>query len=275
MANVLKKEKQTAVLSMLLEGSSIRSAERVTGVHRDTIMRCMVRVGTKCGQFADAQMQNLDCKRIEVDEIWAFVAKKNKNVEASDDWTQVGDQYTFVALDPETKIVPSYLVGKRTSWTAIEFMEDLAGRLRNRVQISSDGFLPYVHAVEHAFGKGGVDYGQVVKEYAETEAGRGRYSPARVVEIKKDDVIGYPDMATVSTSLVERQNLTIRTHCRRLTRLSLGFSKKLENFKASMDLYFAYYNFVKHHRTIKCTPAMEAGVAKSALTVADLVDIAA
>lgn len=210
-----------------------------------------------------------------MDEIWSFVAKKNKNVTAADDWTQVGDQYTFVALDPDTKLIPSYLVGKRTAYTAMQFMDDLSSRLRNRVQISSDGFLPYVHAVEHAFGHNGVDYGQVVKEYAETPAGRGRYSPPRVVSIEKDDVMGWPNLELVSTSLVERQNLTIRTHCRRLTRLALGFSKKLENFTASMDLYFAYYNFVRQHRTIRCTPAMEARVLPSALTVADLVDIAA
>lgn len=237
--------------------------------------RVVVRVGLSAGRFASRTLTDLPCRRIEVDEIWAFVAKKNKNVTQADDWTRVGDQYTFVALDPETKLIPSYLVGKRTAYTAMQFMEDLSSRLRNRVQLSSDGFLPYVHAVEHAFGHNGVDYGQVVKEYVETPAGRGRYSPPNVVSVEKDDVMGWPKFELISTSLVERQNLTIRTHCRRLTRLALGFSKKLENFTASMDLYFAYYNFVRQHRTIRCTPAMEAGVLPSALTVADLVDMAA
>lgn len=275
MANVLKREKQVAAISMLLEGSSIRSTERVLGIHRDTIMRLMVHVGQGCAAFSKATLRDLDCKLIEVDEIWAFVAKKNKNVDESDDWTAVGDQYTFVALDPVTKLIPSYLVGKRTAYTAIQFIEDLAARLRNRVQISSDGFLPYVHAIEQGFGRGNVDYGTVVKEYIETPAGRGRYSPPRVSSIEKDDVFGSPDYDLISTSLVERSNLTIRTHCRRLTRLSLGFSKKLENLKASMDLYFCFYNFVRSHRTIKCTPAMEAGVVRSELSVADLVDMAA
>ncbi|MBI1814362.1 MAG: IS1 family transposase [Deltaproteobacteria bacterium] len=274
MANVLKKDKQVAVISMLLEGSSVRSAERITGVHRDTILRLMVRVGTKCAEFSDWALRDLDCRRIEVDEIWAFVAKKNKNVEEGDDWSRVGDQYTFVALDPVSKLIPSYKVGKRTYHTTMEFVDDLASRLRNRVQISSDGFPAYVHAIEQAFGRD-VDYATVVKEYAETPAGRGRYSPPRVVSSEKDDLIGYPNMDLVSTSLVERSNLSIRTHCRRLTRLSLGFSKKLENFKASMDLYFAFYNFVREHRTIRCTPAMEAGVLPSALSIGDLVDMAA
>jgi IS1 family transposase len=275
MANILKRDKQIATLSMLLEGSSIRSTERITGVHRDTITRLMVRVARAAERFSSATMVDLPCKRIEVDELWAFVQKKNKNVAESDDWTKVGDQYTFVALDPETKLIPSHLVGKRTVQTAMAFMDDLASRMRSRIQLSSDGFLPYVHAVEHAFGRNGVDYGQVVKEYAETDAGRGRYSPARVVAISKDEVEGWPNLETCSTSLVERSNLTIRMHCRRLTRLTNGFSKKLDNLKAAMDLYFAYYNFVRFHRSIRCTPAMAAGVSSSALTVADLVDMAA
>lgn len=274
MANVLKRDKQVTALSLLLEGNSVRSTERLTGIHRDTILRLMVRVGTACADFSNHTLVNLDCERIEVDEIWAFVAKKSKNVTESDDWSRIGDQYTFVALDPQTKLIPSYKVGKRTAYTTIEFVNDLASRLQHRVQVSSDGFPAYYHAIAEAFGRD-VDYGTVIKEYAETEAGRGRYSPARVTSIEKDDLIGHPDMDLVSTSLVERSNLTIRTHCRRLTRLSLGFSKKLENFKASMDLYFCFYNFVRFHSTIRATPAMEAGIARSALTVGDLVDMAA
>jgi pyridoxine/pyridoxamine 5'-phosphate oxidase len=162
MANVLKRDKQVAAISMLLEGSSIRSTERVTGIHRDTIIRCMVRVAGAAARFSDETLHDLDCRRMEVDEIWAFVMKKNRNVTETDDWTRVGDQYTFVALDPETKLIPSYKVGKRTAYTTIEFIDDLASRLRNRVQISSDAFLPYVHAIEEGFGRGGVDYGTVV-----------------------------------------------------------------------------------------------------------------
>lgn len=275
MANVLKKDKQITAISMLLEGSSIRATERVTGVHRDTIIRLMVRVGTACAAFSDTQLRNLNCKRIEVDELWAFVAKKNKNLTNEDDWTQVGDQYTFVALDPESKLIPSYKVGKRTAFTTIEFIDDLASRLQNRVQISSDAFLPYVHAIEQRFGRGGVDYATVVKEYVETPAGRGRYSPPRVICTDKDDVFGSPNLALASTSLIERANLSIRTQCRRFTRLTNGFSKKLDNLKSSLDLYFCFYNFVRFHRTIQCPPAMEAGVVRSPLTVADLIDMAA
>jgi len=274
MANVLRRDKQVAALSLLLEGSSVRSAERITGVHRDTILRLMVRVGEACGRFSSETLVDLSCKRIEVDEIWAFVAKKNKNVDESDEWAKVGDQYTFVTLDPETKLIPCYLVGKRTAYTTMQFIDDLPARLGRRVQIFSDAFPAYYHAIATAFDKD-VDYASVIKDYAETSAGRGRYSPPRVVSIQKDDLIGTPNMDLAGTSIVERSNLTIRTHCRRLTRLSLGFSKKLENFKASMDLYFCFYNFVRTHRTIRCTPAMEAGVMKDALSIGDLVDMAA
>lgn len=275
MANVLKRDKQVAAISMLLEGSSIRSTERVLSIHRDTIIRLMIRVARAAEAFSSTKLVDLDCQRIEVDEIWAFVQKKNKNVTDNDDWSTVGDQYTYVALDPVTKLIPSHLVGKRTSYTTIQFIDDLARRLRNRVQISSDAFLPYVHAIEQGFGRANVDYAQVVKEYTETPAGRGRYSPPRVMKTEKDDVFGFPNMDLASTSLVERSNLSIRMHCRRLTRLTNGFSKKLDNLKSAMDLYFCFYNFVRFHRTIKCTPAMEAGIVNSALTVADLVDMAA
>lgn len=274
MANVLKRDKQVAVISMLLEGSSVRSTERITNVHRDTILRLMVRVAGACADFSDRTLRDLNCNRIEVDEIWAFVAKKNKNVDESDEWLKVGDQYTFVALDPETKLIPCYRVGKRNVQTTQAFVDDLASRLRNRTQISSDAFPAYYHAIATGFGRD-VDYATVTKQYAETPSGRGRYSPPRVIDIEKDDLIGTPDMQLAGTSIVERSNLTIRTHCRRLTRLSLGFSKKLENFKASMDLYFCFYNFVRSHRTIRCTPAMEAGVMKDALSIGDLVDMAA
>lgn len=275
MANVLRRDKQVVAISMLLEGSSVRSTERITGVHRDTILRLMVRVGEGCARFSRETLVDLNCRRIEVDEIWAFVAKKNKNVVESDEWAKVGDQYTFVAIDPETKLIPSYLVGKRTAYTAMQFIDDLAARLHSRVQISSDAFPAYYHAIATSFERGEADYATVIKEYAETPAGRGRYSPPRVISCEKDDLIGTPDMDLVGTSIVERSNLTIRTHCRRLTRLSIGFSKKLENFKASMDLYFCFYNFVRSHRTIRCTPAMEAGVLRSALSIGDLVDLAA
>jgi IS1 family transposase len=274
MANVLKLEKQVAVISALVEGSSVRSVERMTGVHRDTILRLMVRVASAGAAYSHRALRDLPCERIEVDEIWAYVAKKQRNVTADDNRAQVGDQYTFVALDPESKLIPCWLTGKRTADTTWSFMFDLKARLRNRVQLSSDGFEPYVNAVEAAFGKN-VDYAQIVKSYEETPAGRGRYSPPRIVSVDKDDLIGFPDMDKVSTSLVERQNLTIRMQVRRLTRLTNGFSKKVENLRAAMDLHFTHYNFIRFHKTIRCTPAMEAGVVSSPMTVKDLVEMAA
>jgi len=274
MANVLKLEKQVTVISALVEGTSVRSIERMTGVHRDTILRLMVRVAESAAAFSDTTLRDLDCQRIECDEIWAYVAKKQRNVEGDDDRTRVGDQYTFVALDPDSKLIPCWRVGKRGAQVATDFILDLKSRLRNRVQLSTDGFEPYIAAVRHAFGDD-VDYATIVKSYEETPAGRGRYSPPRIVSVDKQLVVGAPDADLVSTSYVERQNLTIRMQVRRLTRLTNAFSKKVENLRAAMDLHFTHYNFVRFHKTIRCTPAMEAGVASSPLTVRDLVEMAA
>jgi len=221
-------------------------------------------VAEGCAAYSGRTLRNLPCERIEVDEIWAYVAKKQRNVGPMDPRSRVGDQYTFVALDPESKLIPTSHVGKRTAETTWNFMFDLRARLKNRVQLSSDAFEPYFNAVDSAFGHD-VDYATIVKSYEETPAGRGRYSPPRIVSIEKDDKIGWPDMEKVGTSYVERQNLTIRMQVRRLTRLTNGFSKKLEleNLRAAMDLHFTHYNFVRFHRSIRCTPAMEAGVVSS------------
>jgi len=273
MAYILKLEKQVTAISMLAEGSSIRSTERVTGIHRDTIIRLMQRVGKSCASFSDKTIRDLNCKRLEVDEIWGFVAKKNKNITDDDNPSEVGDQYTFVALDAESKLIPSYKVGKRTAQTTQEFIDDLASRLRNRIQLSSDAFVPYVNAIERGFDHQ-VDYATIVKEYRQEPTDRGRYSPPKVTSVDKNDVIGFPNMDLVSTSYVECSNLNIRMHCRRLTRLTNAFSKKLDNFKRAMDLYFCYYNFVLFHGAIRVTPAMEAVVVKSPMTVKDLVEMA-
>jgi len=273
MANILKLEKQVAAISMLAEGSSVRSTERVTGIHRDTIIRLMQRVGESCADFSDKTLRDLNCKRIEVDEIWGFVGKKNKNVTDEDNPLEVGDQYTFVALDAESKLIPCYKVGKRTAETTQDFIDDLASRLHNRIQLSSDAFQPYVNAIQRTFGHQ-VDYATIVKEYAQDLSERGRYSPPKVRNILKDDKFGFPNMNLVSTSYVECSNLNIRMHCRRLTRLTNAFSKRLDNFKRAMDLYFCYYNFVLFHRTIRMTPAMQAGVVSSPMTVKDLVEMA-
>ena len=274
MANVLPIDEQITVISSLCEGSSIRSIERVTGVHRDTIMRLGVKVGQGCTALMDAKMRDLDCTRLEMDEIWGFVGKKQKNIGLEDD-PSLGDVWTFCAIDADTKLVPSFLVGKRDKETANAFLEDISGRMNNRLQISTDGLAAYVGAISQAFGND-VDFAQIIKTYGHQEVSNNRrYSAPDFVSSEKVVVIGNPDNDLISTSYVERLNATTRLHMRRLTRLTLAFSKKLDNFEAAVGLHFAYYNFVKKHGTVKCTPAMAAGVATDYWTVADLVRTAA
>lgn len=273
MANILPKDKQITAIAALAEGSSIRSVERMTGIHRDTIMRLGVRVGEKCARIMDEEMRGLDCKRVQVDEIWGFIGKKQRNTLPGE--LSKGDVWTWVAIDADTKLVPSFLIGKRDAAHANAFIKDLASRMENRIQISSDGLTAYIQAVLGGFDCK-VDYGQIVKTYAtkEDKTSQGRYSPGEVTKVDKEYIHGNPDPKHISTSYVERQNLTMRMHMRRLTRLTNAFSKKLDNFKAAAALHFAYYNFVKSHGTLKCTPAMAAGVTSSFWTVGDLVDMA-
>lgn len=271
--NKLSVEKQTAVISALVEGTSIRSVERMTGVHRDTIMRLMVRVGQTCRQIMDEKIRDLNCSHIELDEIWCYVGKKQRHVKKSDDLSTVGDFWTWVALDAETKLVPTFRVGKRDIATGQAFIDDLQSRLKKRVQLSSDGLGLYVVAVDNAFGLD-VDFAQVVKFYEAEPIGPGRYSPPKVVRVEKSYLTGKPNLDITSTSYVERQNLTMRMNMRRFTRLTNAFSKKLENLKAAVALHFAHYNFVRIHRTLKCTPAMEAGVVNELWTIGNLVEMA-
>ena len=274
MANILPKEKQIQIVSALAEGNSIRSIERMTGVHRDTIMRLGVRVGEGCKAILDGKMRNLNCSRIEVDEIWGFIGKKNARASAHERHQGFGDVWTFLAIDPETKLIPSFVVGKRTRYYTVEFMRDLASRLNNRIQLSSDAMASYPDAVEMAFGAE-IDYGQIVKEYAApTKESQRKYSPSELVAVYKQEINGTPVPKLVCTSYIERANLTMRTHCKRLARLTLAFSKKLENFEAAMALNLAYYNLVKTHGSIRCTPAMAAGVENSHWTVEDMIDAA-
>jgi IS1 family transposase len=219
----------------------------------------------------DEQMRELSCRRIEVDEIWAYVAKKQRHLMPLDDPRRVGDQYTFVALDPETKIVPAYRVGKRDLPTATAFITDLSERLANRIQLSSDALAAYVEATEQAFGAD-IDYGQVVKFYEAEPVARGRYSPPHVVGAQRSVIAGDPDPAHISTSLIERQNLTMRMSMRRFTRLTNAFSKKVENLRAAVSLHFAHYNFVRVHRTLRVTPAMEARVTDRLWSLDELVE---
>ncbi len=273
MANVLHRTKQLAVLSLLVEGNSVRSTERLTGVHRDTILRLMVRVGEGCANLLDETMRDLPCKRLELDELWAFIGKKQRRVRDTDDASRVGDCWTFVAIDAETKLVPCFLTGKRDGDTTNVFVRDLASRLRHRVQVTTDGYRSYVSAINGAF-SGRVDFAVLVKEYEAEPIGPGRYSPPRVTSIEKIPVIGAPVEELVSTSYVERQNLTIRMGLRRFTRLTNGHSKKLENHGAAVALFFAHYNFVRFHSAIRSTPAMAAGVASTMWTMDDLLDAA-
>jgi IS1 family transposase len=271
--NVLGKEKQISIIGGLAEGASIRSLERITGVHRDTIMRLGVRVGEACRKLLDEKMRGLNCTRIEIDELWAFIGKKKFHAQSLADRREgLGDAWTFLSLDPETKLIPTFLVGKRDHYHATVFLEDLARRLNHRIQLSSDAMGAYPDAVERAFGSS-VDYGQIVKEFASpVPEEQRRYSPAQLVMAYKTAIVGNPNPDLVCTSYIERANLTMRTHCKRLARLTLAFSKKLANFKAAIALNIAHYNLVKTHGTLRCTPAMAAGVESSHWTVTDLIE---
>ena len=263
--------RRTQIINCLVEGNSIRSTERMTDTHRDTIMRLLVEVGSGCAKLMDETMRDLPCRRIQVDEIWAYVGKKQAHLQPGDNRARLGDMWTFVALDPDTKLIPTYRVGKRTRDNAVAFMGDLADRLANRVQLSSDALSTYVDAVERAFGAD-VDYGQEVKFYEAEPIGPGRYSPPKVSSRERLVIAGDPDQAHISTSLVERQNLTMRMSMRRFTRLTNAFSKKVENLHAAVALHFAHYNFVRLHRSLNVTPAMQAGVSNRLWSLTELVE---
>lgn len=272
MANNLSRDKQIAVVGALVEGCSIRSTERMTGVNRETIGTLLVRVGNGCADLLDRTMRDLPCERLELDELWAFVGKKQRHVTKDDDKLRVGDTWTFVAVDAETKLVPSFLVGKRDARCTRAFIADVASRLRNRVQISTDGLGAYVDAIGETFAAAGVDYAQLVKSYEAEPMGPGRYSPPKVTATEKTPIFGAPDADLVSTSYVERQNLTVRMGVRRYTRLTNAFSKKLENHVAATALHFAHYNFVRRHQSLRVTPAMAAGVSATLWDVDDLLN---
>ncbi len=275
MANVLPIDKQVAVIAALAEGSSIRSIERITGIHRDTIMRLGVRVGQGCQILLDSKMQDLECHYLQFDEVWGFIGKKERHV-GIEDSPEMGDVWTFCAIDSETKLVPAFRCGKRNLIMATEFVQDVASRMRNRVQISTDALHGYIEAVEESFGSD-VDYGQIVKVYTHDPAQHPerKYSAPSFASAYRRAVMGNPEMELVSTSHVERLNATTRLHVKRLSRLTLAFSKKLENFKAAVALHFAYYNFVKRHNTLRCTPAMAAGIERDFWTIGQLVEITA
>jgi len=269
--NNLQRRKQIAILSALVEGNSIRSVERMTGVHRDTIMRLMVQTGTHCQTLLNRMARNLDCTRLELDEIWTFCRKKQNRLEKHEkNDLSIGDQFVFYAIDPVSKFIPTWVVGKRNIENAIIFTQRLKNTLNgNRPQISSESFRAYIDAIDMAFGCN-VDYAVITKEYDKERVGPGRYAPPKVSGCVKTVIMGNPNQKHICTSYVERANLTMRTLMRRFTRLALGFSKKLENLNASVALYFTYYNFCWIPRTTRITPAMAVGITQSPWTIKDL-----
>lgn len=248
----------------------MRSVSRMTGVDRETVGTLLARVGEGCEALLDETMRDLPCRRLELDELWAFVGKKQRHVKA-DDPASVGDAWTWLAIDAETKLVPSFLVGKRTDTDARLFIDDLAKRLASRVQLSTDGLRSYITAIGTSFGAGGVDYAQVIKSYEGEPVGPGRYSPPKVTGIEKLPIFGEPVEELTSTSYAERMNLSVRMMGRRYTRLTNAFSKKLDQHVASTALTLAAYNFTRQHKTLRCSPAMAAGVSKTLWSADDLV----
>ncbi len=272
MANKLNLETKVQAVSMLAEGSSIRGIERATGAHRDTIMRLGVRMGQGCAQIMSEYLTDLDSLHIQIDEMWGFVGAKQKIAKAKRLGPDFGDCWTWIALDAETKLIPCFHVGKRRKYDAISFVDDLASRLRNKVQLSSDDLVSYVDAVDRAFGSE-VDYGTVIKTFEDpAPEDQRKYSPPKVVKVEKRVIQGNPDESLISTSYIEKQNHTVRMHCRRLSRLTNAFSKKKENLEAALGLHFTCYNFVRPHITLNgATPAMAAGKTDRFWTVEDLV----
>jgi IS1 family transposase len=272
--NTLPMKTKLPILAAMIEGNSIRSTERMTGVHRDTIVRLVTRTGDACAQFLDAHIQRIVAERIQVDEIWTYVFKKQARIAAHENIAGIGDQYVFVAMDADSKLVISHFIGKRDGDSAYCLMADLKERLLYPAQITTDGFRPYIPAVRNTFGDD-VDYAQLVKIYGQPQAAassRDWYSPIQVIGAVPVAVSGRPKMRAVSTSYIERQNLTIRMQMRRFTRLTNGFSKKLENLKAAVALHFAYYNFVRVHQTLRVTPAMAAQVTDHLWTLGELLE---
>ena len=245
----------------------------MTGAAKNTIVKLLVDLGADCAKYQDEHLRNLSCKRIECDEIWSFVYAKQKNIERAKNAPEAaGDVWTWTALDADSKLVPTWLIGTRDLGTAYTFMHDLADRLSNRVQLTTDGHRPYLEAVESAFGEE-IDFAQLVKVYGSDPEAEKRYSPAKCLGTNVKTITGEPNPKHVSTSYVERQNLTMRMSMKRFARLSNGFSRKLENHSATVALYFMYYNFARIHQTLRTTPAQAAGVTEKLWDIEDIVGL--
>lgn len=271
--NKLPIEKRTQIISLLVEGNSLRATTRVTGVSRTTILKLLVAVGRACQQFHNDTVHHLLSERIQCDEIWSFVGCKEKAKEQGADGQ--GDVWTWVGMDADSKLIVSWLVGDRDVEAATIFMHDIKDRLTNRVQLTTDGHRPYLKAVSEAFDYD-VDYAMLVKMYGGSEGNtetERKYSPAECTGCKKTRVMGDPRPKFISTSYIERQNLTMRMHMRRFTRLTNAFSKKIENHCYAIALHFVYYNFAKIHQSLSVTPAMQAGLTKKPMTIEDIVNL--
>jgi IS1 family transposase len=270
--NILPIEKRTQIIQLLVEGNSIRATSRITGCSKNTIIKLLVDVGNACQKFHDEKVQCVTAKRVQCDEIWSFVYAKKKNV-PEEKQGEAGDVWTWTGIDSDSKLIISWFVGNRDFESANEFMTDVASRLKNRVQLTTDGLKAYLEAVEDAFPQG-IDFAQLHKIYhTPSREYQRKYSPAACTGAIKTPVMGAPDPKHISTSHVERQNLTMRMHMRRFTRLTNAFSKKIENHCHALALYFVYYNFCKIHQTLRVTPAMEAGLTKDIMEIKDIVNL--
>lgn len=274
--NRLSLEDRARILGCLVEGNSLRATTRMVGCSINTVTKLLIDLGTACGLYQNEVLRNLKCKRIQCDEIWSFCYKKQKNVHP---WSKgvlgQGDVYTWTAIDPDTKLVPSWLVGQRSAFYAKKFVNDLAGRLAVRTQVTTDGLKLYINAIDGAFGAD-VDYAMLVKLYGDTHGNEQerRYSPAECTGTITGTVTGDPDPEHVSTSHVERQNLTMRMSMRRFTRLTNGFSKKIENHEHAVAIHYMYYNFGRIHKSLRVTPAMEAGIADHVWSLDEIAKLA-
>ena len=271
--NRLSIEKRAAILGMLVEGVSLRAISRLADVSINTVSKLLVDVGASSAAYQDKTLRGLKCRRIQVDEIWAFCYSKAKNVPL-DKLGQFGygDVWTWVAIDADTKLIPSWIVGDRSADSASLLMRDMASRLRYRVQLTTDGHRAYLTAVEETFGAD-VDFSQLIKVYGNPTEPDTRYSPGECVGCKQERIVGRPDPLNISTSFVERQNLTMRMSMRRFTRLTNAFSKKLENHTAAVALHFMHYNFARIHKTLRVTPAMEAGVSDHVWSTEEIIEM--
>jgi IS1 family transposase len=271
--NKLSRDKRIQIISLLVEGMSLRAITRITGVSINTVTKLLIDAGQACADYQDRTLRDLKTRRVQCDEIWAFCYAKQKNVAtAKAPPAEAGDIWTWTAIDADSKLIISWVVGARDAGYAAALMQDVAPRLANRVQMTTDGHKPYLEAVEGAFGAD-IDYAQLVKLYGDAPGPAGRYSPADCTGIKKNRIEGSPDPAHISTSYVERQNLTMRMQMRRFTRLTNAFTKKAENHAHAVALHFMIYNFVRIHQTLRCSPAMAVGVTEKLWELADVVKV--